>query len=56
MENKIKELETKNQMLEDKVYELDYKLLALTDFIYNYFYSHYGLVSNEEFDKLKALL
>lgn len=47
---------SKIQELEDKIYELDYKLTALTDFIYNYFYNHYGLVSDEEFDKLKGLL
>ena len=55
-EDKIKELEYKNQILEDKIYNLDYRLTALTDFIYNYFYNHYGLVSDEEFDKLKGLL
>lgn len=55
-EDKIKELEYKNQILEDKIYNLYYRLTALTDFIYNYFYNHYGLVSDEEFDKLKSLL
>lgn len=49
MEDTIKELE-------DKIYELDCRLTMLTDFIYNYFYSNYGLVNDEEFDKLKSLL
>lgn len=48
-EDKIKELE-------DTIYNLDYKLTALIDFIYNYFYNNYGLVSDEEFDKLRSLL
>lgn len=52
----MKESEEKIQILEDRVYKLDCKLAALTNFIYNYFYNHYDLVSDEEFNKLRDLL
>ena len=51
----LEELKQRITYLEDKNYELDYKLTVLTDFIYNYFYNHYGLVSDEEFNKLRSL-
>ena len=53
---KLEELERKIVIFENTVSDLTYRLNRLTDFIYNYFYNNYGLVSDEEFDKLKGLL